>query len=53
MTPRDLGRVDWMSRLKKWRAIGYEGRKDIKLGDFDTKQEAEDALRDYVKEVSR
>lgn len=52
MAGQDLGRVDWMSRLGKWRAIKYVGTKDVAIGDFNTKPEAEDALRRYVDQQS-
>ncbi|GAI65502.1 unnamed protein product, partial [marine sediment metagenome] len=46
--PRTLGRVDWMPRKKVWRVIWYKGAADIPAGDYPTKKEAEDALREFV-----
>jgi len=46
--PRTLGRVDWMPRKKVWRVIWYKGAADIPAGDYPTKKEAEDALRELV-----
>ncbi len=46
--PKTLGRVDWMPRLKIWRVIRYKGAADIPAGDYPTKKEAEDALRELV-----
>ena len=46
--PRTLGRVDFMPRKKVWRVIWYKGAADIPAGDYPTKEEAEDALRELV-----
>ena len=46
--PRTLGRVDWMPHNKVWRVIWYKGAADIPAGDYPTKKEAEDALRELV-----
>lgn len=45
---KTLGRVDWMPRMKVWRVIWYKGAADIPAGDYPTKEEAEDALRELV-----
>ncbi len=45
---KDFGRIDYKPRLKKWRAIYYAGtfgERDIKLGDYDTQEEATKILR--------
>lgn len=46
--PIDKGRIDWMPRLKKWRVIQYVGRKDVKVGDYSTKERATEILRQKV-----
>jgi hypothetical protein len=46
--PRDHGRVE-KPLGGKWRAIGYTSiGKDIRLGTFDTRDDAVAALRKYV-----
>lgn len=48
MTVKDEGRVDWMPRKKVWRAIGYEGRRDIVIGEHTLKESAQQMLRDWI-----
>lgn len=48
--PPSMGRVDYMPRLKRWRAIVYIGRRDVKSGDYLTQGEAWKAVRFYYKE---
>ncbi len=36
----DKGRIDWMPIKKVWRAILYVGNKDMKIGDYRTREEA-------------
>jgi len=40
MFDKDYGRIDFITRSKKWRVIWYKGNQDIVSGDFDTKEEA-------------
>ena len=43
------GRIDWKARLKVWRVIWYEGKRDVSSGDYLTQTAAESALREMVK----
>ena len=52
MVGKDYGRLDYKPRLKKWRAIwyaGYLGNRDVTLGDYDTREEADRILQDKIK----
>ncbi len=46
--PVDRGRLEWMERLKMWRVIWYRGRTEIKVGDYKTREEAWQVLRNMV-----
>ena len=41
---RSYGRIDYMPRLKVWRAVWYTSR-DLELGRYPTYQQAADALQ--------
>lgn len=45
---KDKGRIDWMPRLKVWRAIIYRAFSDVKIGDYQTREEAVNALQDVI-----
>ena len=52
MVHKDYGRIDYKTRLKKWRAIfyaGYLGNRELSLGDFGTRDEAVKVLQDKIK----
>jgi hypothetical protein len=53
MPPKSLGRIDWMPRLGKWRVIVYRGLTDVKLDDYDTRDQAVKALQNYVSSKSK
>ena len=44
----DLGRVDWMPRLKLWRIIGYRGNKDIEIDRVANRQLATLLLQAWI-----
>ena len=43
------GRIDWKPRLKVWRVIWYQGKRDLSSGDYLTQTAAVTALREMVK----
>lgn len=45
---KELGRLDWMPRLKKWRVIWYAGHKDVVEGDFNSREEAAEHLHNLI-----
>ena len=45
---RSYGGIDYMPRLKLWRAVWYVAR-DLELGRYATYQEAADALQAAIK----
>lgn len=45
------GRLEWKPRLKKWRVIWYIGKKDMPIGDYNTREEAEEVLQTAIKGV--
>lgn len=45
---RSFGRIDWMPRLKKWRVIWYKGKVDVPSGDYNTREEAAEALQSLI-----
>ncbi len=42
-----------MPRLGKWRVIVYQGSKDVKLDDYATREQAAQALQDYISNKSK
>lgn len=46
---KTYGRIEYGTRSKKWRAIGYKRTGgNITLGEYDTREEATARLRQYV-----
>jgi hypothetical protein len=50
--PKTYGRVEYGTKSKKWRAIGYTKVGETKLGEYDTRDEAVVTLRRYVTDRS-
>lgn len=51
--PRDYGRVEHVRRTDKWRTIAYRGKGEFKLGEYDTRDAAVDALQSHIRKVKR
>ena len=50
---QDLGRIDYMPRLKVWKVILYQGLKDVEVGRATTKETATLILQDVIKDNTR
>ena len=48
--PREYGRVHKPLR-GRWQAIEYRGKRDVKIGDYDTREEAVTALQARIAEI--
>lgn len=51
--PREYGRIEHVRRTDKWRVIKYRGRKEIKGGEHDTRDDAVAELQAHVKQARK